>query len=157
MKSLEMKIPPLLLLCLFMVLAGLVAAFSPSAGQHLFADSAQNAGALVLAGVGVYFALQGVRQFKKANTTINPIQAEKASALVTTGVYSRTRNPMYLGFVLVLAAWCLALGVMQSLWVLPVFALYLNELQIKPEERILRSKYPREFSDYCSQVGRWWS
>ncbi len=156
MKYLELKIPPLLLLVLFMAAAWLIATLSPQAGQRLLADPALNAGAVVLAVMGAYFALQGVWQFKKASTTVDPIHAERASALVTSGIYARTRNPMYLGFVLMLTAWSVALGIMQSLWVVPVFVLYLNEFQIKPEERILLEKYPDAFAAYCKQTGRWW-
>ena len=77
--------------------------------------------------LGAYVAVSGVVEFRKHQTTINPMHADDASSLVTSGIYQKTRNPMYVGFVLILASWCLALGIMQTLWVLPVFALYINE------------------------------
>jgi len=79
----------------------------------------------------------------------------KSSALVTTGIYTLTRNPMYLGMVTLLTAWAVYLG---ALWpfVGPVlFILYINRFQIGPEEKIMHSKFGKEFTDYVARVRRW--
>ena len=157
MKALELKIPPLIV----MAVAGLIALavaipLAEESGVLLFSDPALLSASVVALILGAYVAVSGVVEFRKHQTTVNPMQADDASSLVTTGIYQKTRNPMYVGFVLILASWCLALGVMQTLWVLPVFALYINELQIKPEEKILVEKFPQEFAAYTENVGRWW-
>lgn len=154
MKFLELKIPPLLVLAVFVLAAGLMAVALSE--KSIFADPALMSAAIVGLIMGAGVALAGVYEFRKHQTTVNPLQANNASRLVTTGIYQRTRNPMYVGFVLILAGWCLALGVKQTLWLLPLFVVYLNYFQIKPEERILSSKFPETFSDYCEKVGRWW-
>jgi protein-S-isoprenylcysteine O-methyltransferase Ste14 len=65
-------------------------------------------GSLALA--GVTFDLLGLLAFHRSRTTINPLQPGKASALVTSGVYRFTRNPMYVGMALLLTAWALHLS-----------------------------------------------
>jgi protein-S-isoprenylcysteine O-methyltransferase Ste14 len=110
-------------------------------------------GALALA--GVTFDLLGLLAFRRSRTTINPLQPGKASALVTSGVYTVTRNPMYVGMALLLTAWALYLS---SLWpfVGPLlFVLYIGRFQIVPEERILRGLFGQEYSAYAARVRRW--
>jgi len=110
-------------------------------------------GSLALA--GVTFDLLGLLAFHRSRTTINPLQPGKASALVTSGVYTFTRNPMYVGMALLLTAWALHLS---SLWpfVGPLlFVLYIGRFQIMPEERILGGLFGREYSAYAARVRRW--
>jgi len=109
--------------------------------------------ALVVAGVG--FDLLGLVTFRRAKTTINPLQPGKAAALVTAGVYRITRNPMYVGLALLLAAWAVHLS---SLWPFlgPVlFVLYISRFQIVPEERVLRSMFGEAYATYAARVRRW--
>src|SRR5438046_1991390 len=80
----------------------------------------------VVAAIGVAFAVAGFVAFGLAKTTINPMQPGKASSLVTTGIYRITRNPMYVGLLMVLLAWAFFL---QSVWALVgpvVFFLWIN-------------------------------
>jgi len=109
----------------------------------------------VLAIVGVGFSIAGVRTFRRARTTINPMKPETASSLVTSGVYRVTRNPMYVGLALVLVAWAVFLG---SAWALlgPVaFVLYIGRFQIAPEERALSALFGDEYAAYRANVRRW--
>lgn len=106
-----------------------------------------------LAGVGIDIA--GIVSFRLAKTTANPMKPAKTSALVRSGIYGLTRNPMYLGSVLILVAWAVYLS---SAWALlgPVaFVLYMNRFQIAPEERALASKFGAPYADYRSRVRRW--
>ena len=80
---------------------------------------------------------------------------QKASALVTSGVYRITRNPMYLGMLLVLAGWAVWLGNAAALIGLPLFVGVLNLLQIAPEERVLRGRFGDAFTRYAARVRRW--
>jgi len=93
--------------------------------------------------------------FRKANTTINPLHPEQTKALVTTGPFRISRNPMYLGLIMLLLAWGLYLQSLWSIAVILAVMLYLTQFQIKPEERILENKYGEQFTSYRSSVRRW--
>ncbi len=110
--------------------------------------------ALALAGGTIAFA--GAREFAKVSTSFNPLAPERASALVTSGIYRWSRNPMYLGMLLVLVGWGLWLGHALALLAGPTLAvLMLNALQIKPEERILRARFGQDYEHYATRVRRW--
>jgi protein-S-isoprenylcysteine O-methyltransferase Ste14 len=104
---------------------------------------------------GIAIAVAGVREFRRARTTVNPLTPAAASAMVRSGIYRHTRNPMYLGMLLMLAGWAVWLASVAALAVLPAFVLYLNRLQIEPEERALASLFGRDFEDYRRSVRRW--
>jgi protein-S-isoprenylcysteine O-methyltransferase Ste14 len=108
-----------------------------------------------LAGIGVGVAVSGVVSFRRAQTTVNPLKPETSAALVTGGVYSVTRNPMYLGMVLVLFAWAVYLASLWSLLGPIVFALYITRFQIVPEERALERLFGASFAAYKERVRRW--
>ena len=108
---------------------------------------------LVLTGLGI--GLTAVLEFRKAQTTINPVNPESSSTLVDTGIFSKTRNPMYLGVLLILSGWAVYLANPLTAAGLLVFVLYITRFQIMPEERALTGIFAREFEDYCNRVGRW--
>src|SRR5437763_10420109 len=58
--------------------------------------------AALIFGLGLPISIAGVRSFRKARTTINPMKPDSASSLVDSGIYRFTRNPMYLGLLLAL-------------------------------------------------------
>ena len=108
MPSLELKIPPPLVAA---VVAGAMVAAALWLPPVLEVPyGVRLGGALVLAGAGACFDLAGLRAFRKAHTTINPLRPDRAAAVVTTGVYRVTRNPMYLGLVLILLGLALYLA-----------------------------------------------
>jgi len=107
----------------------------------------------VLAGLAV--SLLGVAAFKRAKTTVNPMSPSSSSSLVIAGIYRWTRNPMYFGFGLVLLGKAAFLSNVLAYVFLPGFVLYMNQFQIKPEERALESRFGREFVDYSRRVRRW--
>ncbi|MDO5288477.1 MAG: isoprenylcysteine carboxylmethyltransferase family protein [Pseudomonadota bacterium] len=112
------------------------------------------------AGLGValaggVLALAGVRAFGRARTTVNPLAPAQASVLVTQGVYQFTRNPMYLGMLLVLMGWGVYLGNAAAWLGWPLFVLLMNVLQIRAEERVLRARFGPAFERYAARVRRW--
>ncbi|MFT4195282.1 methyltransferase family protein [Ottowia sp.] len=111
--------------------------------------------AIGLVPLGALVALAGVREFARARTTVNPLAPARARRLVTSGVFARTRNPMYLGMLLVLAGWAVWLGNALAWLGLPVFVAVLNVLQIRPEERAMRQRFGDEFERYAVRVRRW--
>lgn len=111
--------------------------------------------ALVIASIGGLFAIAGVAGFRRAQTTLNPTKPQATSALVIAGIYQYTRNPMYVGLLLVIVAWAAFLS---SLWALlgPLaFALYITRFQILPEERVLSGLFGAEYAAYRARVRRW--
>jgi len=111
--------------------------------------------AMLLAASGLLIAARAIRQFGKAETTVNPLQPNDASSLVDSGIFGRTRNPMYMGLLLVLLGWCVWLQSASNILVLLAFVLYITELQIKPEEEALRKVFGQSYIDYCARVRRW--
>jgi protein-S-isoprenylcysteine O-methyltransferase Ste14 len=88
-------------------------------------------------------------------TTTNPLKPEAASALVRGGVFELSRNPMYLGSLLVLTGWGLWLGSPSNILVAVLYGVLIAELQIKPEELALTGLFGQEYADYCREVRRW--
>ena len=152
MRFLEHRIPPPIIA---LVAAGgmwAVAPFPPLLQWPLVARALV---AVVFAAIGVSVTLSGVASFRRARTTVNPLKPETSAALVTTGIYSFTRNPMYLGIVLGLFAWAVFLSSVWSLLGPVVFALYITRFQIVPEERVLDRLFGASFAAYRERVRRW--
>ena len=152
MSKLELKIPPPIIM---IVTAALMWWTSDALASLGLAFSGRRMAAIVIALPWAVVALLGVISLKQADTTINPLKPEKTSALVVTGIYRFTRNPMYLGLLLVLTAWALQLGNFVVLVFPVLFVLYMNRFQIMPEERFLAAKFGPDFAAYCKRVRRW--
>jgi protein-S-isoprenylcysteine O-methyltransferase Ste14 len=152
MQALELRIPPPAVAAL--VAGGMwgVSLLAPPLDVPAIIRVAA-AAAIALAGAG--FSLAGVISFRRAGTTANPMKPETASSLVCSGIYTHTRNPMYVGLLLVLVAWAIFLS---SAWALlgPLaLVLYLNRFQIAPEERVLSARFGADYAAYQSRVRRW--
>lgn len=152
MQFLELKIPPVVLVIIFALAMWLGSAFAPGLDvQFPFGG--------ILAGIfgllGVMIAAFGVHEFKRAKTTVNPTKPQSTSSLVRTGIYSHTRNPMYLGFLLILVGWAIAMANLVPFLVLPGFVIYMNRFQITPEERTLALIFGQDFNAYCVEARRW--
>lgn len=152
MSRLELKIPPVLLVLLF---AGLMYLLSAGTGDAWQAGFATRFIALVCALAGVVAATAGVLEFRRARTTVNPVTPSASSSLVTSGIYRISRNPMYLGFLLILTGWALFLANLYAAALVPLFVLYMNRFQIIPEERALLRIFGDQFTAYAAKVGRW--
>ncbi len=109
----------------------------------------------IFVAIGAAFDLLGLFAFRRARTTINPLKPERASSFVTGSVYRLTRNPMYVGLVMLLLAWAAYLCALWPLIGPVVFVLYITRFQIQPEERILKEIFGQEYETYCTRVRRW--
>ena len=151
LNALELKVPPLALGVLFGALMWLA-----SASSVFVINLPWPLGfALSFCVVGFVIALAGVLAFRQVKTTVNPLTPEATTTMVTSGIYLFTRNPMYLGFLLVLAGWAIYLSNVLAFTLLPLFVWYMNRFQILPEERALGEKFPDVFNAYKSSVRRW--
>ncbi len=149
--ALELKVPPLALVFLFGALMWLLPTYFVFAIVPLW----RSAFALMFCTVGFAIVLAGVLAFRRAKTTVNPLTPEATRTMVTSGIYRFTRNPMYLGFLIVLAGWAIYLSNMPAFALLPLFVWYMNRFQILPEERTLGAKFPDAFTEYKRSVRRW--
>mgnify|MGYP000199666159 CR=1 FL=1 len=107
----------------------------------------------VLVGGGLLLTLLAVYEMRRHRTTIIPHQT--ASALVTTGIFSRSRNPIYLGDMLVLAGLILRWDAVMSLPLVPIFVWIIERRFIMPEEDRLRRAFRMEYARYMQKTRRW--
>lgn len=152
LERLELKVPPLLLVAITAFAMWLSAVALPGlSSSHAYRVPV----AVVILLAGLAIAVLGVLSFRSARTTVNPLNPASTSSLVTTGVYRWTRNPMYLGFLLMLIAWGVWLSNVTAIAWVVLFAWYLQRFQIVPEERILRALFGAQFDEYARNVRRW--
>src|SRR5262252_4045526 len=109
-------------------------------------------GVLPLVG-GIVMAATASSAFRRAGTPVLPF--ERSTALVTTGLYRFTRNPMYLGMLLILAGVALLFGSVSTLLPIPVFAWAIQRNFIVGEERFLEEIFGERYLGYKRQVRRW--
>lgn len=152
MQRLELKVPPL---ALFLGCALLILALAALQVASFSTMSAWRAAGVLLIAAGVLVAVLGVVEFRRAGTTVNPMSPERASNVVTSGVYRWSRNPMYLGMAGVLAGLSLAVGSVTGLLVTAGFCAYLSRFQIAPEERRLLAAFGEPYARYLREVRRW--
>jgi protein-S-isoprenylcysteine O-methyltransferase Ste14 len=153
LQYLEHKVPPLLLLLCFALAVWWLATVTTPVAAVL--NPLLSALALLAFIGGLIFCLAAVWYFRRAHTTVDPRKPEQTSALVCNGIYRWSRNPMYVGFALFLLAQTLYLGVLWGILLLPLFIAYLQQFQIKPEERALQTLFGAAYQQYCQQVRRW--
>jgi protein-S-isoprenylcysteine O-methyltransferase Ste14 len=152
MGFLELKVPPPVVTAAIAVAMYLTRKWMPD--PH-FDFPARVPIAVIVAAAGIATDFAGLWTFRRHRTTVNPLQPGKAATLVADGVYRWTRNPMYLGLLLILTSWAIWLSTMVSLLGLPLLAIYLARFQILPEERVLRAKFGSDWTDYERHVRRW--
>ena len=154
MSALELKIPPPLVAaavagCMYaaaVLLPAPVLALPPGVRVGM---------ALALAAVGAGFDVAGLWAFRKARTTVNPLTPHRSVAVVSTGVYRFTRNPMYLGLALILLGLAVYLASPWALLGPLVFAAYITRFQIVPDERALQARFGAAYTAYRARVRRW--
>jgi protein-S-isoprenylcysteine O-methyltransferase Ste14 len=152
MRSLELRIPPVAVMLVAAFLMWLAARASPSMRLTIPASVALAIGIVLM---GALVILAGIIEFQRARTTVNPMDPDAASTLVVQRVYASTRNPMYLGFAMMLLGWAVFLSHPLSFLIVPCFIAYMNRFQIVPEERALEGRFGSEFEVYRSRVRRW--
>lgn len=108
-------------------------------------------GAVMVAGLVLLVVSGGL--FTRAGTGLVPFREVKA--LVTSGVYTRTRNPMYLAMALILLGVAITVGALSALIVPPLFMVIIEWRYVRPEEAMLWDIFGDEYSAYCARVRRW--
>jgi protein-S-isoprenylcysteine O-methyltransferase Ste14 len=151
MSSLESRVPPPVVVLVMAVLMWLIAQATPL--LH-FDVAAHKWLAGLLVSVGFVTGMSGVMTFVNAKTTVDPMKP-CASSMVTWGVYALSRNPMYLGGLIMLLGWAVFLSNALAFSLLPAYVLYINRFQIAPEERALTALFGQSYAAYQVRVRRW--
>jgi protein-S-isoprenylcysteine O-methyltransferase Ste14 len=103
--------------------------------------------------LGLIVNLAADSLFKQHGTTVKPFQ--KPTFLVTGGVYRVSRNPMYLGFVLILLGLAILMGSLTPLFVVPLFAVVMEVVFIRTEEHVMEATFGKSWLAYKAKVRRW--
>ena len=152
MKNLELKVPPVAVTIIAGTAMWLVSVVLP---KMRLCDTFHAAMVVIFAAIGAAFGITGLLSFSKAKTTFDPMKPDSSTSLVTSGIYSITRNPMYVGLLSILTAWCFFIESAYALLLLAVFVIYMNKFQIQPEEGALRSIFGDVYDGYALRVRRW--
>ena len=150
--GLELRIPPV---AVTLIAAGAMWGANATLPQLAFLPRLQGVAAVLIGAIGVLVCALGVFRFRRYGTTVDPFKPHAATELVADGIYRFSRNPMYLGFAIILAAWAAYLANAAAWGLLPMYLWYLQKFQIGPEERALLRLYGTQYEAYARRVRRW--
>lgn len=101
----------------------------------------------------LFFLVRSLRQFFLSKNTV--VLIKPASSLQTNGIYSITRNPMYVSLALVYLGISCFVGNWWSIILFPLLLLIVQQYIIKREEKYLERRFGREYLDYKAKVRKW--
>ena len=105
--------------------------------------------------LGLLVFISAVKSFRKHKTTVNPLEPRKASSLVTTGIFKFSRNPMYLGMLIILLSISFRFNLIGGILTSLFFYFFITKFQIIPEEVAMNELFGNEFFDYEKKTRRW--
>lgn len=120
---------------------------------HQLASHPWNAIGLLPLIAGIALNLATDTALKKHGTTVKPF--EPSTTLITSGVYKFSRNPMYLGMILILIGVALLMGSLTPYGIIPIFVIIIDRSFIRPEEDMLNKQFGRTWTEYRKNVRRW--
>ena len=147
----DVKIHPPILTIIFITIA-YIAKWTIPGAPFVVPDALRNIGFGLIV-VGFLLGIAAFLEFRKARTTVDPHGS--VSNIVTSGIYRFTRNPIYLGFLLMLIGIPLNSGTYWGIILVPVFMYFMNQLVIEREEAYLEKKFGDVYTSYKSRVRRW--
>jgi protein-S-isoprenylcysteine O-methyltransferase Ste14 len=151
--QLELKIPPLVIV---MVSAGVMYACAETIPHEAFMPLELRIALASFAGiVAATVLLTALATFRRHQTTMNPLDPNNTTALVATGIYAYSRNPMYLSMLVALMGWGFFLGQLSVVIGLVLYLGAITRLQIVPEERILECKFGGNYMCFLNSSHRW--
>ena len=144
------KVPPPIVT----FICGLAIYFSKSFFNEFFSYS-NNIISLFLLILGLVVFLSAVKSFRKQKTTVNPLEPKQASSLVTSGIFKFSRNPMYLGMLIILLSLSCKFNLIGGMIISLFFYIFITKFQIIPEEAAMNELFGNEFIDYSKKTRRW--
>ena len=145
-----LKIPPLILVLILVTTNYL----SKNKLEIIYLPDKHSISLLILL-IGIFILINPVFKFIKSKTTVNPIKFKKVNKLVTSGIYKYSRNPIYLGKILIIISTTVFYLNYYSMITPLIFYFWINRFQIKREEVFLKEKFGKEYLLYCSKTRRW--
>ena len=110
---------------------------------------------IVILSIGLLIIINPVVKFIKSKTTVNPVEFKNVEKLVTSGIYKYSRNPMYLGMIMIIISTTVYYLNFYSLLTPFIFYFWINRFQIKREEVFLEEKFGQEYLSYKTKTRRW--
>ena len=144
------KIPPPIVT----FICGIAIYFSKSFFNQFFIYS-NNRISLFLLILGLVVFISAVQSFRRHKTTVNPLEPRQASSLVTSGIFKFSRNPMYLGMLIILLSISFKFNLIGGMVTSLFFYIYITKFQILPEEAAMNDLFGDEFIDYSKKTRRW--
>ena len=145
-----LKIPPPLLLLILVI-----SNYFSSKEIDLILIPYQNLISFILFLIGVIILINPIYKFIKSRTTIDPINFKKVNQLITSGIYKYSRNPMYLGLLIIVISTSILYLNIFSITTPIIFYFWINKFQIKREEIFLTKKFGNEYLLYMTKTRRW--
>tara|TARA_Y100000741_G_scaffold244158_1_gene187306 strand:- start:59 stop:505 length:447 start_codon:yes stop_codon:yes gene_type:complete len=105
--------------------------------------------------LGLFVFISAVRSFRKQKTTVNPLEPKQASSLVISGIFKYSRNPMYLGMLIILLSLSFKFNLLGGIVISLFFYLFITRFQIFPEEEAMNELFGDEFIKYSNRTRRW--
>ena len=145
-----LKIPPPLL-----VLILVISNYFSSKKIDLIILQTQNLISFIILLIGILILITPIFKFIKSKTTIDPIKFKKVNRLITSGIYKYSRNPMYLGLLMIVMSTSIFYLNIFSITTPMLFYFWINRFQIKREEIFLTQKFGKEYLSYKNKTRRW--
>ena len=105
--------------------------------------------------IGMLILINPIFKFIKSKTTIDPIKFKKVNKLITSGIYKYSRNPMYLGLLMIVISTTIFYLNIFSITTPFFFYFWISRFQIKREEIFLTDKFGKEYLLYMTKTRRW--
>ena len=144
------KIPPPIVT----LICGITIYFSKTFFNQFFSYN-NNTISLFLMILGLTIFVSAVKSFRIQKTTVNPLDPKQASSLVTSGIFKFSRNPMYLGMLIILLSMAFKFNLIGGMITSIFFYIFITKFQIIPEEAAMDELFGNEFIDYCKKTKRW--
>lgn len=148
----KVYIPPPLLYVATFLLAVLIQKFLPLGIDFFHSTTSKIIGSVIIL-VGLFFNFPALRQFFNTKNTL--VTIKPANSLQTTGIYSVSRNPMYISLMLFYIGLSFIIGNWWNFILLPFLFILIQEYVIKREERYLDRRFGQQYLDYKSKIRRW--
>jgi len=144
------KIPPPIVT----FICGMAIFFSRSFFNQFF-NYNNNIISLFLLVFGLSIFILAIKAFSRQKTTVNPLEPRQASSLVISGIFKFSRNPMYLGMLIILLSISFKFNLIGGIVISLFFYLFITKFQIIPEEEAMNELFGDEFIEYSNKTKRW--
>ncbi len=146
------RIPPPLFYATIFLLSILLQRYFPIRSAFFHCTLANIIGGVIII-AALFFIIPALLRFIKTKNTV--ITVKPATSLQTNGIYSVTRNPMYVGVLLLYLSLAFIFANWWTILLIPVLIILITYLLIQPEERYLMRAFGNSYSDYKKRVRRW--